>query len=87
MRQRVPGPLDTIDEIEILFTHALDKHAPYLAIGCFAGIRTEEIKRLVWEDFDWEDKVIRIEAKKAKTKAAREAAKVAADQKRKKKSL
>ena len=61
----------TIDEIEALFTHALNKHAPYLAIGCFAGIRTEEIKRLAWEDFDWEDKVIRIEAKKAKTKATR----------------
>ena len=44
---------------------------PYLAIGCFAGIRTEEIKRLVWGDFDWADKVIRIEAKKAKTKATR----------------
>jgi integrase len=61
----------TIDEIEAFFTHALDKHVPYLAIGCFAGIRTEEIKRLVWEDFDWADKVIRIEAKKAKTKATR----------------
>jgi integrase len=60
-----------IEEIEALFTHALDKHVPYLAIGCFAGIRTEEIRRLRWEDFDWEDKMITIEAKKAKTKATR----------------
>lgn len=43
----------------------------YVALGAFAGIRPEEIKRLRWQDIDLEDSVISIRAQNAKTGGTR----------------
>ena len=44
---------------------------PALAIGAFAGLRSEEIKRLDWADFKWEDGEIEIRAAITKTRIRR----------------
>jgi integrase len=53
---------------------------PWLLIGAFAGIRSEEIapdpkskkSPLMWEDFDWKHNVIIVRAETAKTREERE---------------
>lgn len=41
-----------------LLNKAPDDILPMLVLGGFAGIRSAEIARLRWEDFNWEEKVI-----------------------------
>lgn len=38
---------------------------PYLAVGCFAGVRPFELMRLKWEDFIWERKYLHVRAEVA----------------------
>lgn len=44
---------------------------PTLVLGGFAGIRTAEINRLDWSDIDFEEKLIKVAASKAKTRSPR----------------
>jgi integrase len=63
-------------EIELLLATALDYRpyrdlVPFLAIGAFAGIRHEEIKRLDWKDISLAEGYITVQAGKAKTVSRR----------------
>src|SRR4029077_17090849 len=68
------------DQMRIMLDNVLAVYLPWLAIGAFAGIRTEEIapdrkskkSPLLWEDFDWKHKVIIVRAETAKTREERE---------------
>lgn len=42
-----------------------DHLLPYLAVGCFAGVRPFELMRLKWEDFIWERKYLHVRAEVA----------------------
>ena len=44
---------------------------PFIAIGCFAGLRSEEIKRLDWRNVNFERGFIEVRAATCKTKARR----------------
>ena len=58
----------TPDELEILIANVEDKHRAWLACAAFAGIRSEELcpspqskkTPLMWEDFYWREKIIRL---------------------------
>jgi integrase len=78
----VPGQANvlTADQMRTLIVNVQDQFLPWLLIGGFAGIRSEEIapdpkskkSPLRWEDFHWRDGVIIVRAETAKTKEARE---------------
>jgi integrase len=59
------------EEIRRLLNVAKSDVRPYLALGAFAGIRTEEIKRLRWEEINLTTGYIEIKKSKAKTKGRR----------------
>jgi integrase len=61
----------TPDEIAKLLRHAKPELVPALALGAFAGIRPEEIKRLDWSDIDLQQGHIQVRASSAKTKVRR----------------
>jgi integrase len=71
----LPKPKIAEQEIEIytpaemraLLKNADEHTLPALCLGGFAGLRTAEIQRLNWEDIKWDQKVIDIRAKAAKT--------------------
>lgn len=51
---------------------AADEHTlPFLCLGGFAGLRTAEIQRQMWENLKWGQNVIEIKAGDAKTKQRR----------------
>ncbi len=50
---------------------ALAKFLPVLAIGAFAGLRPEEIKKLHWENIDFDERTIRVNASASKTRKKR----------------
>jgi integrase len=56
-----------VDELLKLLATAKEDLIPALVIGAFAGLRSEEIKRLDWADFKWEDNEIEVRAANAKT--------------------
>ena len=66
---------DTASAIEIfspadltkLLEHADDSLVPYLAIGAFAGLRTAELQRLIWQEVKLDQGFIEVTAGKAKT--------------------
>ena len=57
----------TPEQINRLLVHGGPNVINYVALGAFAGIRTEEQKKLCWEDIDWEAAEIEILKTKAKT--------------------
>jgi len=57
----------TTDELVKLLATAKEDLIPALVIGALASLRSEEIKRLDWADFKWEDNEIEVRAAKAKT--------------------
>ena len=59
------------DELVRLLNAAEDDLIPVLVIGAFAGLRTEEVRRLRWEEVDFEHDLIHVGAKKAKTRSRR----------------
>ena len=59
------------DEIAALMQHAPDEIAPCLALGAFAGLRSQEILRLEWTDVTRRTHFIEIAAHKAKTATRR----------------
>lgn len=40
---------------------------PFVALGAFTGIRTAELERLTWDQIDFEQKLVEVSAKNAKT--------------------
>lgn len=64
-------PVFKPEEMEQLLRGAKPDLIPALAIGAFAGIRPEEIKRLDWADIDLKQRHIEIKSSKAKTKTRR----------------
>ena len=62
----------TVEEVERLMIVAFQEEPsliPYLALGIFAGVRPEEIKRLTWDDIGEDE--IDIQSHKAKTRSRR----------------
>ncbi len=57
----------TAAEIEKLLNAAPFEFIPFLAIGAFAGLRPEEIKRLQWAEVSFEDRLITVNASVSKT--------------------
>ena len=80
--EKLPGKPNvlTAAQLQIMLDNVLEAYLPWLVIGAFAGIRTEEIapdrkskkSPLMWEDFDWRHKVIIIREETSKTKHERE---------------
>ena len=80
--EKVPGKPNILApaQLRTMLDNVLEVYMPWLVIGAFAGIRTEEIapdrhskkSPLQWEDFDWKHKVIIVRAETAKTKDERE---------------
>ena len=72
-RTEKPTPVEifTSAELATLFKHAPADFATCLALGAFAGLRSEEILRLDWSDVERRPGFIEIAAHKAKTAARR----------------
>lgn len=70
--ERVPESL-SIPEVESLMSWAEKVDAgsmvPFFALGIFAAIRPEEINRLHWEDFNWDENIVSIDGKGAKRRS------------------
>jgi integrase len=64
-------PTFSVDEITSLLAAAPPDYLPVLAIGAFAGLRPEEINKLRWEDLDFQERTIRVNASAAKTRKKR----------------
>lgn len=58
-------------EIEKYLNHARPELVPVLAIGAFAGLRSEEIKRLDWSNIYFTEKFIEVGAEIAKNRTRR----------------
>lgn len=62
-----PVTVFTAGEIDEIFRACGEEWRPALAIQAFAGIRTEEVSRLVWGDIKIEKRLIDVPADSAKT--------------------
>lgn len=56
-----PGVLRP-ETMRCLLENASDAILPFLILGGYAGIRSAEIARLTWEDFDWAEGYIKLSA-------------------------
>lgn len=63
----VPVEIFTPDELMRILTHASPKVIPCIALGAFAGLRSEEILRLEWSDLERRPGFVEVGADKAKT--------------------
>src|SRR4029450_9574808 len=68
---RPPAPTFSVEQITRLLAAAPPDYIPVLAIGLFAGLRPEEINKLRWEDLDFHEGTIRVNASAAKTRKKR----------------
>jgi integrase len=64
-------PTFSVERLTSLFAAAPADYVPVLAIGAFAGLRPEEINKLQWEDLDFHERTIRVNASAAKTRKKR----------------
>jgi integrase len=64
-------PTFSVEQITNLLAAAPPDYVPVLAIGAFAGLRPEEINKLRWEDLDFQERTIRVNASAAKTRKKR----------------
>src|SRR4029450_12435632 len=64
-------PTFSVERLTKLLAAAPPDYLPVLAIGAFAGLRPEEINKLRWEDLDFEERTIRVNASAAKTRKKR----------------
>jgi integrase/recombinase XerD len=64
-------PTFSVEQLTSLFVAAPPDYLPVLAIGAFAGLRPEEINKLRWEDLDFQERTIRVNASAAKTRKKR----------------
>jgi integrase len=58
-------------EIRRILNRMTPELLPFVAIGAFAGVRSEEIMRLDWKDIDFEQRHVLVGADKAKTASRR----------------
>jgi integrase/recombinase XerD len=58
-------------QVDALLRSSPIESVPYFAIGVFAGLRPEEMKRLDWSQIDLEGRVIEVTGKQAKTNKRR----------------
>ena len=70
-RQATEIHIFTPEELQKLLNQASVGLVPSLAIGAFAGVRTEELKRLDWSDVNLPEGFIQIRSSAAKTKVRR----------------
>jgi Site-specific recombinase XerD len=56
-----------VDQAQRLLDSAAPNMLPYISIGLFAGLRRAEIERLDWKEIDFDNGLITITAKNAKT--------------------
>ena len=80
--ERAAGTVNILSPAELLtlIENVREEFLPWLLIGAFAGVRSEEIapdrqskkSPLKWEDFNWRHKIIRLSEKTAKTRHARD---------------
>jgi integrase len=61
----------SIEQLTKLLDAAPRSYVPVLVIGAFAGLRPEEINKLLWEDIDFHERTIRVNASAAKTRKKR----------------
>ncbi len=61
----------TPEEIKKLLSKAKPELIPVLVLGAFAGIRSEEIKRILWADIKFKQRHIEIKTANSKTKIRR----------------
>jgi integrase len=64
-------PTFSVDQLGRLLESAPAEYLPVLAIGAFAGLRPEEINKLRWENIDFQERTIRVNASAAKTRKKR----------------
>ena len=64
-------PTFSVDQLTSLLAAASADYLPVVAIGAFAGLRPEEINKLQWEDLDFHERTIRVNASAAKTRKKR----------------
>jgi integrase len=64
-------PTFSVEQLTRLLAAAPPDYLPVLAIGAFAGLRPEEINKLRWEDLDFQERTIRVNASAAKTRKKR----------------
>src|SRR5262245_2602548 len=64
-------PTFSVGQLTRLLSAASPEYLPVLAIGAFAGLRPEEIAKLTWEDLDFNERTIRVNASAAKTRKKR----------------
>jgi integrase len=64
-------PTFSVEQLTNLLAAAPADYLPVLAIGAFAGLRPEEINKLQWEDLDFHERTIRVNASAAKTRKKR----------------
>src|SRR5260370_2071126 len=64
-------PTFSVAQLTKLLDSAPRDYVPVLAIGAFAGLRPEEINKLRWEDLDFYERTIRVNASAAQTRRKR----------------
>ena len=64
-------PTFSAEQLGRLLAATTPGYLPVLAIGAFAGLRPEEINKLQWEDLDFHERTIRVNASAAKTRKKR----------------
>jgi len=64
-------PTFSVEQLTTLLAAAPRDYLPVLAVGCFSGLCPEEINKLKWEDLDFHEGTIRVNASAAKTRKKR----------------
>jgi integrase len=64
-------PTFSVEQLTSLLSAASPEYLPVLAIGAFGGLRPEETAKLRWEDLDFQERTIRVNASAAKTRKKR----------------
>jgi len=64
-------PTFSVEQLTRLLAAAPPEYLPVLAISCFGGLRPEEVNKLRWEDLDFQERTIRVNASAAKTRKKR----------------
>lgn len=55
--------IPTKEEIRLFLTHAPDRYRPLITTAVFTGMRISELRRLTWDDVDFERRIIRVRAR------------------------